>query len=116
VTIFLVPHGPLLGSDLDPQAYDGAWALRESRRLPLDAVWLSAPEPAAVTTTQLLHDGEAGIVPALRADARADELAATVAALRAEHPGDLVLVVPPDIERWRALAVPDLIVVDALRS
>jgi hypothetical protein len=69
-----------------------------------------------VTTTQLLHDGEAGVLPAVRAGASADELRAAVDALRAEHPGDLVLVVPPDIERWRALGVPDLIVVDALRS
>jgi len=72
--VFLVRHGrPLIDRsrpahewELDPAAYDDVWALRSSGRLPTGAAWFSSPEPKAVGTAELLHDGEVGVVDDLR--------------------------------------------------
>ncbi len=46
------------------------WALRESGRLPSDAVWFCSPEPKAVGTAQLLTEQDVGVVDALREHVR----------------------------------------------
>lgn len=56
--------------ELDPSGFDNVWALRQSGRLPSDAVWFCSPEPKAVTTAQLLTEGEVGIVENLREHVR----------------------------------------------
>jgi len=76
--IHLVRHGrslPVSGEpphawELDPAGFDDVWALRESGRLPADAVWFCSPEPKAVATAQLLTEGEVGILDALREHVR----------------------------------------------
>jgi len=89
VTLFLVRHGrplvvpgePAATWDLDPAACDEVWALRD--RLPAGGVWASSPEPKAVQTAALLHDGEVAVVPALaehrRGPALIEEFEGTVA-------------------------------------
>ncbi|MDO9496805.1 MAG: histidine phosphatase family protein [Nocardioides sp.] len=70
MTLFLVRHGlPHRDRDriaaeweLDPAGFDDVWALRESGRLPREAVWFCSPEPKAVGTAQLLTEREVGIV------------------------------------------------------
>ncbi len=72
--LHLVRHGrslvdlslPAHEWDLDPAGFDDVWALRESGRLPLDAVWFCSPEPKAVQTAQLLTDGDVAVVEGLR--------------------------------------------------
>ncbi len=72
--ISLVRHGrPLIRHDqpahtweLDPAGFDDVWALRESGRLPTDAVWFCSPEPKATATAQLLTEREVGVVDNLR--------------------------------------------------
>lgn len=124
MSLFLVRHGRPLGDALDPAGFDEVWALRD--RLPQGAVWFSAPEPRATETCQLLTDGEAGILPGLRAPAYDEAPAAlrervvgTVAGILAEHPGrDVVLV--GHLGAWVAVAgedaarlgTPDLLTVD----
>jgi broad specificity phosphatase PhoE len=76
--IWLVRHGrPLVRRDqpahaweLDPAGFDDVWALRESGRLPTDAVWFCSPEPKATATAQLLTEGEVGVVDNLREHVR----------------------------------------------
>ncbi len=166
MTLFLVRHGrsaPVVGApaetwDLDPSTYDDVWALRD--RLPADGVWATSPEPKALQTASLLHDGQVAVVPALAEHRRGpawlddfeatvarafaepdvpahpeweplaacrDRVAAAVRSLLEEHAGrDLVLVGhgtawtalvaeltrnPPDLDRWRRLAMPDLITI-----
>lgn len=65
-----VPGEPPHAWELDPAGFDDVWALRESGRLPADAVWFCSPEPKAVATAQLLTEGEVGIVDALREHVR----------------------------------------------
>ena len=176
MTLFLVRHGrpvvdpavPAARWELDPAGYDEVWALRESGRLPSRGLWFSSPEPKALATAELLHDGEVGVVDALGEhrrestewlDAAAfdeavrrafavpeasavpgwEPLAActtrvvgAVEAILAQAAGEDVVLVghgtawttlaaaltgdEPDLERWRALAMPDLIVVEPLPS
>lgn len=107
MTLFLVAHGRTLGAELDPAGFDDIWALRD--RLPQGAVWLTAPEPAAVASCQLLTEGEVGVAAGLRAsydgeppDALRERLVGTIAAATAQHRGhDLVLVGRG--ETWAAL-------------
>ncbi len=76
--IWLVRHGrPLIRRDqpahtweLDPAGFDDVWALRESGRLPTDAVWFCSPEPKATATAQLLTEQEVGVVTGLREHVR----------------------------------------------
>jgi len=91
LTLYLVRHGPpaidrdrpAAEWDLDPAGFDEVWALRESGRLPMRAIWFSSPEPKAVQTAQLLTEGEVGIVEGLREHVREstgwiDDFAGTV--------------------------------------
>jgi broad specificity phosphatase PhoE len=168
--LHLVRHGRPLPEEgvpardwrLDPAGFDDVWALRESGRLPSEAVWFTSPEPKAVETAQLLTEREVGVVEGLRehvrdttdwiddfpavvrrafedpatpayagweplADCRA-RVTAAVAAIRSVHrEEDLVLVghgtawtllvseltrEPADLDRWRALAMPDVVVLE----
>lgn len=101
MTLHLVRHGrslPVAGEpphawDLDPAGFDDVWALRESGRLPEQAVWFCSPEPKAVATAQLLTEAEVGVVDGLREHVREtadwiDDFQATVARAFAdpEHP------------------------------
>jgi broad specificity phosphatase PhoE len=171
MTLFLVRHGrsaprpgvPAHEWELDPAGFDDVWALRESGRLPAEAVWFCSPEPKAIGTAQLLTEAEVGVVDDLREHVREstdwiEDFADTVARafaqpdvpaydgweplaacrervvrgvrgiLHVHAGGDVVLVGHgtawtlvvaeltghrPDLDRWRALAMPDLIVVDA---
>ena len=78
MTLFLVRHGrPLVDRsrpahewELDPAAYDDVWALRSSGRLPAHGAWFSSPEPKALTTAELLTDGDVGVVDGLREHVR----------------------------------------------
>ena len=78
MTLYLVRHGrPLIDRavtaadwELDPAGYDDIWALRESGRLPEQAVWFSSPEPKATQTAQLLTDADVGVVDDLREQVR----------------------------------------------
>lgn len=71
MTVHLVRHGrslpdptrPASEWPLDPAGYDDVWALRD--RLPAAAAWVSAPEPKALATAELLTDGEIGVVAEL---------------------------------------------------
>ena len=170
MTLFLVRHGrsaprpgvPAHEWELDPAGFDDVWALRESGRLPADAVWFCSPEPKAIGTAQLLTEGEVGVVNDLREHVRAstdrlEELADTVARAFSEpdvpaydgweplaacrdrvvrsvrgildvHRGEDVVLIghgtawtalvaeltgrEPDLARWRALAMPDVIVLE----
>ena len=69
----IVPGVPAAEWDLDPAGFDDVWALRSSRRLPERAAWFCSPEPKAVQTAQLLTEGEVGVVPDLREQARTGE-------------------------------------------
>ena len=77
-TLHLVRHGrplpvegiPANAWELDPEGFDDVWALRESGRLPQDAVWFCSPEPKAIATAQLLTEGEVGVVDALHEHVR----------------------------------------------
>ena len=167
MTLHLVRHGrslvvpglPAHEWDVDPAAYDDVWGLRD--RLPHTAAWFSSPEPKAVTTAQLLTDGEVGIVDDLREHVREstdwlDDFPDVVRRAFAEpgapahggwepldacrgrvvpavrrildvHGSDDVVLVghgtawtvlvaaltgrEPDLDRWAALAMPDVIVV-----
>jgi broad specificity phosphatase PhoE len=165
VTVHLVRHGrslvvagePAHEWDVDPGGYDDVWALRD--RLPSRAAWFCSPEPKAVTTAQLLTDGDVGVVDDLREHVRSstdwlDDFA-TVVRRAFEHPDepahrgweplsacrdrvvpavrrildthrdvDVVLVGhgtawtlvaaeltgdDPDLDRWAALGMPDVI-------
>ncbi|GEP36950.1 hypothetical protein NPS01_06130 [Nocardioides psychrotolerans] len=169
MTLFLVRHGRSLPDrehipaawELDPAGFDDIWALRESGRLPQDAAWFCSPEPKAISTAQLLTEGEVGIVEDLGEHRRGttdwiDDFAGVVR-LAFEHPDtpaydgweplsacrdrvvpavrrildvrageDVVLVghgtawtvtiaeltgSEPDLGRWAALAMPDVLVV-----
>jgi broad specificity phosphatase PhoE len=170
LTLFLVRHGrpvvdrsrPAHEWELDPAAYDDVWALRSSGRLPARALWFSSPEPKALSTAELLTDGDVGVVEGLREHVRdgtewvddfddavrrafavPDAVAVPgwepIAACRdrvvraadgilaAGGGSDVVLVghgtawtvlaavltrTEPDLERWRALAMPDVIALD----
>ena len=170
MTLFLVRHGrsaPRPGApahewELDPAGFDDVWALRESGRLPADAVWFCSPEPKAIGTAQLLTEGEVGVVDDLREHVRAstdrlEEFADTVVRAFAEpdvpaydgweplaacrdrvvrsvrgildvHRGEDVVLIghgtawtalvaeltgrEPDLARWRALAMPDVIILE----
>ena len=76
--LYLVRHGRSLPEpglmpsawELDPDGFDGIWALRESGRLPERARWFTSPEPKAVATAQLLTDGPVAIVEGLREHVR----------------------------------------------
>lgn len=172
--LYLVRHGlPLVDRsrpahewELDPAGYDATWALRESGRLPRGAAWFSSPEPKALGTAELLHDGEVGVVDGLRelerhttewvedlgpviarcfaepersaypgweplATCRERVFAATAGILDAHPDTDVVLVghgtawtalaaalsgAEPDLDRWHALQMPDLITVAGIRS
>ena len=169
MALHLVRHGrstprpgvPAHEWDLDPAGFDDVWALRESGRLPDRAVWFTSPEPKAIATAQLLHEGEIGVVLDLRehlrdstdwlADfpgtvARAfaepekpaydgweplaacrDRIVRAVEGILSAHADEDVVLVghgtawtllvaeltgqPPDLERWRAMSMPDLLVV-----
>jgi broad specificity phosphatase PhoE len=170
LSLFLVRHGrpvvdrlrPAHEWELDPAAYDDVWALRSSGRLPAHAVWFSSPEPKALSTAELLTDGDVGVVDGLREQLRdsnewvedfddavrrafavPDAVAvpgwepltvcrdrvvrAADGILAASSGSDVVLVghgtawtvlaavltrTEPDLERWRALAMPDVITLD----
>jgi broad specificity phosphatase PhoE len=169
LTIFLVRHGrPLVDRDrpahtwdLDPEGYDDIWALRTSGRLPAKAAWLSSPEPKAVSTAQLLTDGEVGVVDDLREHERAaawiedfdetvrrafaapdvpavpgwepldtcrERVVRAVTRIQTIHSDQDVVLVghgtawtllvahlsgrEPDLDRWAALAMPDVLVAD----
>jgi broad specificity phosphatase PhoE len=157
----VVPDVAAAEWELDPAGFDDVWALRESGRLPRDAVWFTSPEPKAVQTAQLLTEGEVGVVDGLREHVRAStdwlddfedvvsrafgrpdvpaydgwepldacrtRVSRTVDGIRSAHAGEDVVLVghgtawavlvadltggPPDLERWRALGFPDLLVV-----
>jgi len=169
VALHLVRHGrslprpgvPAHEWELDPAGFDDVWALRESGRLPQRAVWFTSPEPKAIATAQLLHEGEVGVVLDLRehlrdttdwledfpgtverAFAAPDEpayvgweplaacrerVARAVDGILAAHAEEEVVLVghgtawtllvaeltgeAPDLERWRTMAMPDLLVV-----
>lgn len=109
--IHLVRHGrslPVPGEpphtwELDPEGFDDVWALRESGRLPVAAVWFCSPEPKAVATAQLLTEREVGIVDALREHVREtpdwiEDFQGTVARAFAD-PGR------PAYDGWEPLAV-----------
>lgn len=74
MALHLVRHGrpaprpgvPAHEWELDPAGFDDVWALRESGRLPERAVWFTSPEPKAIATAQLLHEGQIGVVLDLR--------------------------------------------------
>jgi len=78
MALHLVRHGrsaprpgvPAHEWELDPAGFDDIWALRESGRLPERAVWFTSPEPRAIATAQLLHEGEVGVVLDLREHVR----------------------------------------------
>ncbi len=172
--IHLVRHGrplvdrsrPAPAWELDPEAYDEVWALRESGRLPERAGWFSSPEPKALATAELLTDGDVGVVEGLRehvrestewvddfddavrrafavpdaaavpgweplAACRERVVRAVDGILAAYGDDDVVLVghgtawtalaaaltaTEPDLDRWHALRMPDLITVKDLRS
>jgi broad specificity phosphatase PhoE len=172
--LFLVRHGrPLVDRsrpahewELDPAAYDEVWALRTSGRLPGRALWFSSPEPKALSTAELLTDGDVGVVDDLREMVRdsTDWIEDFDAVVRrcfelpdhVAYPGweplstcrervvravdgilaacgedDVVLVghgtawtalaaaltgSAPDLDRWRALRMPDLMMIQPLRS
>ncbi|MEJ7831633.1 MAG: histidine phosphatase family protein [Nocardioides sp.] len=77
-SLFLVRHGlslveagvPAHDWELDPAGFDDIWTLRESGRLPPEAVWFCSPEPKAVGTAQLLTEVEVGVVDDLREHVR----------------------------------------------
>jgi broad specificity phosphatase PhoE len=79
MTLFLVRHGrslvdvtrPASEWELDPAGFDAVWELRESGRLPAEAAWFSSPEQKAQQTSQLLTDGQVGVVEELREHERA---------------------------------------------
>jgi len=118
--LHLVRHGrplvvrgvPAAEWDLDPAAYDDVWALRASGRLPTRAAWFTSPEPKAIQTAQLLTDAD---VPAVR---RVLAVHAGEDVVLVGHGTAWTLVVaaltggPADVDRWRTLAMPDLITVD----
>jgi broad specificity phosphatase PhoE len=60
------PDRPASEWELDPAGFDDVVALRDSGRLPAGAAWCSSPEPKALATAQLLHDGTIGVLPELR--------------------------------------------------
>ncbi|MFC6288476.1 histidine phosphatase family protein [Nocardioides sp. GCM10027113] len=76
--LHLVRHGrPLVRTgvpahdwELDPTGFDDVWALRESGRLPGNALWFCSPEPKATQTAQLLTEVEVGVVDGLREHVR----------------------------------------------
>lgn len=76
--LHLVRHGrplvqrdrPAATWDLDPAGFDDVWRLRESGRLPGQAVWFASPEAKAIQTAQLLTECEIGIVADLREHVR----------------------------------------------
>lgn len=97
--VYLVRHGrplvddavPAAAWDLDPAGRAEIVALRESGRLPSDAVWFTSPEPKARQTAALLTDGPVEVV---------DDLAEQLRL----HPG----AVPDfDVVRRRAFARPE---------
>jgi broad specificity phosphatase PhoE len=170
LTLFLVRHGrPLIDRarpahewELDPAAYDDVWALRSSGRLPAQAAWFSSPEPKALTTAELLTDGDVGVVDGLREHVRdssewiqdfddavrralavpgavavpgwepiatcRDRVVRAVDGILSTYAGaDVVLVghgtawtvlaatltrTEPDLDRWRSLAMPDLVTLE----
>ena len=174
MALHLVRHGrslprpgvPAHEWELDPAGFDDVWALRESGRLPQRAVWFTSPEPKAIATAQLLHEGEVGVVLDLRehlrdttdwledfpgtverAFARPEEPAydgweplaacrdrvvrAAQGILAAHGDEEIVLVGhgtawtllvaeltggAADLDRWRSLAMPDLLVVTDTRG
>lgn len=65
-----VPGVPAHEWELDPGGFDDVWALRESGRLPEVAAWFCSPEPKAIGTSQLLTEGEVGVVDGLREHVR----------------------------------------------
>jgi len=110
MALHLVRHGrpetrpgvPAHEWELDPAGFDDVWALRESGRLPSRAVWFTSPEPKAIATAQLLHEGEVGVVLDLREHVREttdwlDDFPATVERAFAE-PGC------PAYDGWEPLA------------
>ena len=169
MALHLVRHGrsaprpgvPAHEWELDPEGFDDIWALRESGRLPARAVWFTSPEPKAIATAQLLHEGEVGVVLDLREHLRdstdwledfpgtverafakphepaydgweplvscRDRVVRAVAGILSAHADEDVVLVghgtawtllvaeltgqPPDLERWRAMSMPDLLVV-----
>ena len=78
MTLHLVRHGrplvdrsrPPAAWELDPSGFDDLWALRGSGRLPAGAAWYCSPEPKAVQSAQLLHDGDIEVVEGLREHVR----------------------------------------------
>ena len=170
MSLHLVRHGrpspqpgvPARQWELDPTGFADVWALRESGRLPSGAAWFCSPEPKAMSTAQLLTEGEVGVVEDLREHEREstewiedfagtverafaqpdvaayagweplarcrDRVVRAVTGILEVHRGEDVVLVghgtawtvlvaaltgqAPDLRRWRALATPDLIVVD----
>jgi len=118
----LVRHGrplvdrsvPAAQWDLDPAGYDAVWALRESGRLPQRATWFCSPERKAITTAQLLTDGEVGVLDDLREHERrastwVDDFAGAVRRAFAE-PG------LPAVQGWEPLDVCRGRVMSAVRT
>lgn len=102
------PTRPAAEWELDPAYFDDVWALRD--RLPAAAAFYSSPEPKARQTAELLTDGDVGILDGLREHVRGqawvEDFEATVESAFAE-----LTEQPPDLARWRDLAMPDLITV-----
>ncbi len=120
--LHLVRHGrplvrrdrPAATWDLDPVAFDDVWSLRESGRLPGQAVWFSSPEAKAVQTAQLLTECEIGIVDDLREHVRdsSDWISDFDAVVRRafEHPGR------PAYDGWEPLEACQSRVTKAVRG
>lgn len=97
--VYLVRHGrplvdgdiPAAGWDLDPSAHAHVVSLRESGRIPTDAVWFTSPEPKARQTAALLTDGPVEVVDGLAEQLRL-------------HPG---LIDDVEAVRRRAFAHPE---------
>ena len=107
--LYLVRHGrpqiersrPAHQWELDPAAYDEIWALRTSGRLPDHAAWFSSPEPKALGILAAYGDDDVVLV------GHGTAWTVLAAALTATE---------PDLDRWRALQMPDLVIVERLRS
>ncbi len=111
--------------ELDPAGFDDVWALRD--RLPAGEAWVddfdATVERAFAEPTVAAYDGWEPLE-----ECRARVTKAVSGILSAHAGEDVVLVghgtawtvlaseltgTPPDLARWRALGLPDLITVDA---